>query len=83
MSKFSFYTNILYYFRSVNRTELFVQPRTRVTIRRNSVFEDGFTHLNALGPELKSPIAIQFIDEFGMQEAGIDGGGLFKEFLTS
>ena len=47
------------------------------------MFEDGFTHLNALGSRLKSPVAIQFIDEFGMPEAGIDGGGLFKEFLTS
>ncbi|CAG8739354.1 3903_t:CDS:2, partial [Racocetra fulgida] len=32
---------------------------------------------------LKNPVAIQFIDEFGMPEPGIDGGGLFKEFLTS
>ncbi|CAB5374017.1 unnamed protein product [Rhizophagus irregularis] len=63
--------------------DVFPHPRTRVTIRRNSVFEDGFTHLNALGAGLKSPVAIQFIDEFGMPEAGIDGGGLFKEFLTS
>ncbi|GES88691.1 HECT-domain-containing protein [Rhizophagus clarus] len=63
--------------------DVFPHPRTRVTIRRTSVFEDGFTHLNALGSGLKSPVAIQFIDEFGMPEAGIDGGGLFKEFLTS
>jgi ubiquitin-protein ligase E3 C len=47
------------------------------------VFEDGFSHLNELGSRLKGPVAIQFIDEFGMPEAGIDGGGLFKEFLTS
>ncbi|CAG8703781.1 13370_t:CDS:10, partial [Dentiscutata erythropus] len=59
------------------------EPRTRVTIRRNKIFEDGFTYLNAMGPRLKNPVAIQFIDEFGIQEAGIDGGGLFKEFLTS
>ncbi|CAG8571321.1 4594_t:CDS:10, partial [Scutellospora calospora] len=59
------------------------EPRTRVTIRRNQIFEDGFTNLNAMGPKLKNSVAIQFIDEFGIQEAGIDGGGLFKEFLTS
>ncbi|KAF0455584.1 HECT-domain-containing protein [Gigaspora margarita] len=59
------------------------EPRTRVTIRRSKIFDDGFTHLNAMGPRLKNPVAIQFIDEFGIQEAGIDGGGLFKEFLTS
>ena len=27
-------------------------------------------------------IAAEFIDESGMEEPGIDGGGLFKEFLT-
>ena len=27
--------------------------------------------------------AQQFVDEFGLEEAGIDGGGLFKEFLTA
>nr|CAG8539342.1 680_t:CDS:10 [Entrophospora candida]CAG8546331.1 11073_t:CDS:10 [Entrophospora candida] len=57
--------------------------RTFVTIHRTNVFEDGFKQLNDLGPNLKKPIAIKFIDEFGIQEAGIDGGGLFKEFLTS
>ncbi|OZJ02434.1 hypothetical protein BZG36_04466 [Bifiguratus adelaidae] len=58
-------------------------PNARATIRRSHVFEDGFTHLNALGPKLKGRIAISFIDEFGLTEAGIDGGGVFKEFLTS
>lgn len=36
-----------------------------------------------LGPKLKSRISISFIDEFGLVEAGIDGGGVFKEFLTA
>ena len=44
-------------------------PCICVTIRQNSVFDDSFNQLNA------------FIDEFGMPEA--NGGGLFKEFLTS
>ncbi|CAG8467468.1 14682_t:CDS:10 [Acaulospora morrowiae] len=61
----------------------FFEPRTHVTIRRNHVFEDGYAHLNAAGARLKNSVGIQFIDEFGIQEAGIDGGGLFKEFLTS
>ncbi|CAG8517471.1 9293_t:CDS:10 [Acaulospora colombiana] len=61
----------------------FFEPRHRVTIRRDHIFEDGYTHLNSAGARLKDFVGIQFIDEFGMQEAGIDGGGLFKEFLTS
>ncbi|KAF9125060.1 hypothetical protein BGW39_007686 [Mortierella sp. 14UC] len=52
-------------------------------VHRGSVFEDGYEHLNHLGPKLKGRIAITFIDQYGMAEAGIDGGGVFKEFLTS
>ena len=45
--------------------------------------DDGFTALNDLGSQLKERLAIRFIDQYGQEEAGIDGGGLFKEFLTS
>ncbi|KAJ2000095.1 ubiquitin-protein ligase (E3), partial [Coemansia thaxteri] len=31
----------------------------------------------------KRRMLIQFVDAYGMLEAGIDGGGVFKEFLTS
>ncbi|KAF9204758.1 hypothetical protein BGZ49_004916 [Haplosporangium sp. Z 27] len=51
-------------------------------VRRSAVFEDGYEQLNSLGPRLKGKIAISFIDQYGMPEAGIDGGGVFKEFLT-
>jgi len=39
--------------------------------------------LNGLGSDLKKRIEIVFIDEHGLEESGIDGGGLFKELLTS
>ncbi|KAG0322236.1 hypothetical protein BGZ99_003435 [Dissophora globulifera] len=52
-------------------------------VRRDNVFEDGYEQLNSLGPQLKGRIAISFIDRYGIPEAGIDGGGVFKEFLTS
>ncbi|OSD07632.1 HECT-domain-containing protein [Trametes coccinea BRFM310] len=54
---------------------------TRVTIRRNNIAQDGFDRLGDV--DLKGPIAITFIDQFGNEEAGIDGGGVFKEFLTN
>ncbi|KAL9931428.1 hypothetical protein V8E36_009714 [Tilletia maclaganii] len=54
-----------------------------VNIRRGHVAEDGFRGLHRLGSSLKQRIQIQFVDQFGNIEAGIDGGGLFKEFLTS
>ncbi|KAI0074242.1 HECT-domain-containing protein [Panus rudis PR-1116 ss-1] len=53
----------------------------RVTVRRTSIAQDGFDRLGDV--DLKSPIAITFVDEFGQEEAGIDGGGVFKEFLMS
>jgi ubiquitin-protein ligase E3 C len=58
-------------------------PLREITIRRGSVAEDGFKQLNGLGENLKHRFAIKFIDQFGIEESGIDGGGLFKEFLTS
>ncbi|KNC97962.1 uncharacterized protein SPPG_06951 [Spizellomyces punctatus DAOM BR117] len=60
-----------------------LNPAARVTIRRQYVFKDGYTHLNALGSRLKNRVAITFISEQGLVEAGIDGGGVFKEFLTT
>lgn len=55
----------------------------RATIRRDHIAEDGMTQLYALGPRLKEPLEIVFVDKWGQPEAGIDGGGVFKEFLTS
>lgn len=57
--------------------------RHRATIRRGHIAEDGMAKLNGLGPSLKEPLEIVFIDQWGMPEAGIDGSGLFKEFLVS
>ncbi|KIK56337.1 hypothetical protein GYMLUDRAFT_47102 [Collybiopsis luxurians FD-317 M1] len=52
-----------------------------VTIRRGNVAQDGFDHLG--DADLKNPIQIVFVDQWGEEEAGIDGGGVFKEFFTS
>lgn len=57
--------------------------RRRAVIRRGHVAEDGMAQLNGLGPNLKEPLEIIFVDQWGMPEAGIDGSGLFKEFLVS
>lgn len=56
--------------------------RQRARVRRGHVAEDGYDQLNVPGDQLKGPIEISFIDKFGEAEMGIDGGGLFKEFLT-
>ncbi|KAK6539120.1 hypothetical protein TWF694_010654 [Orbilia ellipsospora] len=52
-------------------------------IRRDSVFEDAYDEFYALGDGFKEPIQITFVDSFGAEEPGIDGGGILKEFLSS
>jgi ubiquitin-protein ligase E3 C len=57
--------------------------RHTATIRRKHEFEDAYKQFYALKDGLKEPIQITFMDQFGSPEAGIDGGGVTKEFLTS
>lgn len=52
-------------------------------IRRGREFEDAFNQYWPIGEGLKEPIQITFIDKWGQEEAGIDGGGVTKEFLTT
>nr|GAT53416.1 HECT-domain-containing protein [Mycena chlorophos] len=56
-------------------------PRFAITVRRDHIAQDGFDRLREA--DLKGRIGITFIDQFGEEEAGIDGGGVFKEFFTS
>ncbi|KAF8805019.1 HECT-domain-containing protein [Phlegmacium glaucopus] len=55
--------------------------KARIQVRWGMVAQDGFDKLAEVN--LKAPIEISFIDQFGQEEAGIDGGGVFKEFFTS
>ncbi|CRK22184.1 hypothetical protein BN1723_012601 [Verticillium longisporum] len=57
--------------------------RHRGSIKRGQEFDDAFEQFFELGESLKEPVQIQFIDSFGDVEAGIDGGGVAKEFLLS
>ncbi|KAL6918020.1 hypothetical protein ACHAPO_000171 [Fusarium lateritium] len=52
-------------------------------ISRKQLFEDAYKQFYEIGDGLKDPIQITFVDQFGTQEAGIDGGGVTKEFLIS
>jgi len=57
--------------------------RHHAKIRRDQIFEDAYEQFYELGESLKEPIQITFVDKFDTVEAGIDGGGVTKEFLTS
>lgn len=53
-----------------------------VTIRRPYIYEDAFDKLSLENePMLKKPMRVQLVNHVGLDEAGIDGGGIFREFL--
>lgn len=44
-------------------------------------------HLNEISflhpePDLRLKFRVQFVSSLGLDEAGIDGGGVFREFLS-
>ena len=53
----------------------------KIRIRRDYILEDGFEKMYKR-KDMRSLIVIKFVNEHGMEEEGIDGGGLFKEFIT-
>ncbi|KAI1827354.1 hypothetical protein F4861DRAFT_493858 [Xylaria intraflava] len=57
--------------------------RHTAIVSRGKVFDDAFDQFYTLGEGLKEPIQITFVDQFDQPEAGIDGGGVTKEFLIS
>ena len=56
-----------------------------VNVHRGRVLEDAYEVLGQRksSVDVKKRIRISFVNDFGEQEAGIDGGGVFKEFLES
>ena len=58
------------------------RPGVSVHIMRGRVLEDGLIHLNKTGRQLRQRIIVQYLNQAGAKETGIDAGGLFKEFWT-
>ncbi|EXM34964.1 hypothetical protein RAB80_011013 [Fusarium oxysporum f. sp. vasinfectum] len=71
--------------RGDNSQSFFAGPYAKhhAQISRNSLFDDAYKQFYEIGEGLKDPIQITFVDQFGTAEAGIDGGGVTKEFLIS
>ena len=53
-----------------------------VEIRREYLLEDAFDKLYGMGSDIKNRLRIHFVDLNYITEEGVDGGGLFKEFMT-
>lgn len=66
------------------RGEIGVNPlgRTKLKIHRDQITQDAFAQLNKLnGDALRGTIRVTFVNELGVEEAGVDGGGMFKDFM--
>ncbi|WCJ23245.1 E3 ubiquitin-protein ligase UPL6 [Euphorbia peplus] len=61
-----------------------VFTRNRFRIRRDHILEDAYNQMSALSEDdLRGLIRVTFVNEFGVEEAGIDGGGIFKDFMEN
>lgn len=40
------------------------------------------SNLSILEPDLRPRFRVQMVNDVGLEEAGIDGGGIFREFLS-
>lgn len=66
-----------------NVNEWFPTKVEGVISRNNMLFDSYNSFGNLTGTEFKRQFSVQFVNEFGETEAGIDGGGLTKELLTT
>ncbi|XP_054278815.1 ubiquitin-protein ligase E3C-like [Macrosteles quadrilineatus] len=58
-------------------------PSINIMVRRNYLYEDAFDKLSPENePELRLVMRVQLVSAVGLDEAGVDGGGVFREFLS-
>ncbi|KAI4311060.1 hypothetical protein MLD38_035996 [Melastoma candidum] len=61
-----------------------VFTRNRFRIHRDRILEDAYNQMSTLSEDdLRGLIRVSFVNEFGVEEAGIDGGGIFKDFMEN
>jgi len=53
-----------------------------ITVDRTRIVEDGYQQLASLSSQhLRGTIRVKFVNQFHLDEAGIDQDGVFKEFV--
>ncbi|XP_004930075.1 ubiquitin-protein ligase E3C [Bombyx mori] len=58
-------------------------PFINISVRRTHLYEDAFDKLSPDNePNMKLKLRVQLINQAGAEEAGVDGGGLFREFIS-
>jgi hypothetical protein len=67
---------------AMRERSFFGQGSVQVRVHRDSVFSDAYEQLRSISTaQWRSRLRISFVSHTGVDEAGIDGGGLTKEFL--
>jgi hypothetical protein len=59
-----------------------LKPGIPIRITRGRILEDGLVTMNNLGRNMRQRLAVQYYNDAGRREDGVDAGGLFKEFWT-
>nr|CAD7445175.1 unnamed protein product [Timema bartmani] len=58
-------------------------PSIQLSVRRSYLYEDSFDKLSPENePDLRLKMRVQLVNVAGLDEAGVDGGGVFREFLS-
>uniref|UniRef100_A0A336MWB4 Ubiquitin-protein ligase E3C n=1 Tax=Culicoides sonorensis TaxID=179676 RepID=A0A336MWB4_CULSO len=58
-------------------------PSIQIMVRRSHLYEDAFDKLSLENePDIRPRFRVQMKNVVGLEEAGIDGGGVFREFLS-
>ncbi|ETN66654.1 ubiquitin protein ligase [Anopheles darlingi] len=58
-------------------------PSIQLVVRRSHLYEDAFDKLSPTNePDLRPKFRIEMVNSAGLREAGVDGGGVFREFLS-
>lgn len=70
--------------RAQGDSQAFLQgPAIYLTVRRSHIYEDAYDKLRTENePDVRPRFRIQMINNIGLEEVGIDGGGVFREFLS-
>lgn len=58
-------------------------PSISLTVRRSHLYEDAYDKLRPENEtDMRPRFRVQMINNIGLEEVGIDGGGVFREFLS-
>ncbi|XP_018909316.2 ubiquitin-protein ligase E3C-like isoform X2 [Bemisia tabaci] len=80
------FQNMVYKDKMIHRglsSHFFDGSEIRIGVRRNYLYEDAFEKLSLENePDLRNVMRVQLTSTIGVDEVGIDGGGLFREFLA-